>query len=153
MKGTAAAAVLGACLVFCLAFAGCDACGNVHQSVFIPSPDPSLQALVDGCRAGVPPAGTVCSPPHADASPIIVDRKPVASCACLPLCLRVLELIDQFAGRETLMDCQVVYLQGDGGAGAVVDAGAPDAGADGATGGPVQGTVRVDVTYELSRCE
>jgi len=107
-----------------VALAGCDECGKVHQSVFIASPDPSLQALVDSCRAGGLPAAVPCSR-------VTPGLKPAADCACLPLCRRVLELVDQFSGSETLMDCQMGQLPGDGGG----------------------GTVQVDVTYRPSTCE
>jgi len=109
-----------------VALAACDECSKVHQSVFIDAPDPSLQALVDSCRAGGLPHAVPCSS-------VMLSSKPTTkSCACLPLCQRVLELVDQFSGSETLMDCQFGQLPGDGGAGA---------------------TVQVDITYRPSTCD
>jgi hypothetical protein len=108
-----------------VALAGCDECGKVHQSVFIDAPDPAVQALVDSCRAGRLLNAVPCSP----TTPSFMPAKP---CACLPLCQRVLELIDQFPGSETLTDCELMQLQVDGGA-------AP--------------SVRVDVTYRPSTCD
>lgn len=127
-----AGAIAGA--LACAILAGCD-CGKIAQSVYIASPDSTLQPLLDACRAGVPSAGESCEP-------LLGNERPAIPCGCRPLCRRVLELVDQFSGGEVLLDCRL-YVSVDGGAPAG-DAGAVATRAD---------TVRVAVTYRPSTCE
>jgi hypothetical protein len=110
-----AAAALGLALGFVAAFgltlAGC-ACSKIRQSVFIPDADPDTQVLIETCRAHLPTPGETCELPEGKTY-LPVD------CGCLPLCRRVLELIDQFSGTERLEECHVGFAL-DGGTGATV---------------------------------
>lgn len=77
--------------------AGCAQCPKIEQEVTIPSPDDTLVPLVDACRSHQPASGETCdSRPHPD-----------IECGCLPLCSRVLEIIDQFPGPESISECRL----------------------------------------------
>jgi len=66
-------------LALAVALAGCgDRCARIHQVFVLESPDTALQALVDDC---------------------------VANGACLPLCIRVLEISGQFPGMPSIEIC------------------------------------------------
>lgn len=81
--------------------AGCG-CPKIHQEVFVSDPDPELQALVDACNAHVPIQNDPCL-----ALSATTTTPPPIACGCLPLCKRVLEIIDQFSGSEELQSCDV----------------------------------------------
>ena len=123
---------------------GCD-CPQIRQQVFIATPDATLAPLVEACRMGVAPAGQSCPAPR-------LETQMSVSCPCLPLCRRVMELIDQFSGGETLISCDLHVRSGSGtgtggaggGAGAVTDTRPLTARPD---------TVAVTVTYRPSTCE
>jgi len=85
-------------------------CPKIHQTVVITSVDSELQTLIDPCTARRPAAGEMCAPTTSD---------PSIDCGCRALCDRVLELIDQFPGPESIEECH--YYTGrsdDAGAGA-----------------------------------
>ena len=85
---SAAAAWLAIALVF--GAGACDGpCAQITQTAYVAAPDESLQLLMEGC---VTRRDRECS-------------KGEATCPCMPLCLRVLELIDGFKGNETLERC------------------------------------------------
>jgi hypothetical protein len=130
---------------------GCE-CPQIQQDVYVATPDATLAPLVEACRSGVPAAGQSC--------PSSTKVKTAVSCACLPLCRRVMELIDQFSGDETLISCVLLRsAPGAGGAGGV--GGAAGGGGRGGTGAATDtrslptrpGTVEVAVTYRPSTCE
>jgi len=115
MKAIAAAVLL---------LASCDLpCPNINQWVTIASADVSLLPLFEACRAGQQQQQSVitCAPKS-----ISTGQPP---CACLPLCQRVMQIIDQFQGPEQLEMCSVYSL--------------PDGGAEGGI---------VEVTYRPSTC-
>jgi hypothetical protein len=134
MRGAGRRAQLGAAafavvVAMAVAVAGCEGrCGKIDQSVVIASPDSELQALIDPCVARTPAPGETCPPSGSTAYPAI-------QCGCLPLCRRVLEIIDQFPGPESIEDCHYSQAQ-------------PSA-ADAGAGLPVS-TVRI--TYRPSSC-
>jgi hypothetical protein len=103
--GLALAAALG------LTLAGCE-CSRIRQSVFIPDPDPDTLALFEACDVGLPTPADPCANPDGKVYPPI-------DCGCLPLCRRVLGLIDQFSGTEKLEECHVLFTT-DAGIGATV---------------------------------
>jgi len=77
--------------------AGCAQCPKIEQLISIPAPDDTLVPLVDACRAHQPAPGETCdSRPHPD-----------IECGCLPLCVRVLEIADQFPS-ESIIECHLV---------------------------------------------
>lgn len=125
---------------------GCE-CPRIQQDVYIATPDAMLAPLIEACRSGIPPGGQTCassSLPHTN-----------ISCPCLPLCRRVMELIDQFSGDETLLSCQLLRNgsgQGSGGAGGSGSGGAGGA-ADTRPLSTRPDTVEVAVTYRPSTCE
>ena len=121
-------------LLACTALAGCD-CSKIRQGVYIAAPDSMLQPLVEACLTGAPLPGETCEP-------LLGSGPPAVPCGCRPLCRRVLELIDQFSGGETLLGCQL-YTVVDGGV-RLGDAGSVATRRD---------TVRVDVTYRPSTCD
>jgi hypothetical protein len=92
-------ALAGVALAFALA--GCHPCGRISQLVSLDTPDAELQTLVDSCVAGMPAAGEQCADPAKQPYPPI-------GCGCRPLCERVLAIIDQFAGSETLIECHLL---------------------------------------------
>ena len=96
--------------------------------VVITPPDSELQALIDPCAAHRPAAGETCAPSTLTAYPPI-------DCGCLPLCQRVLEILDQFPGPETIEACH--YVPG------------PATDADGRAAAP---PAEVFVTYRPSSC-
>jgi len=136
-----AGAAVGAAFILAAggALTGC-ACGKIRQTVYVATPDPALQVLVDACRTNVPPPGTTCSPPIGQSSQSV-------SCACKPLCHRVLELIDQFSGGETLLECRLQFQTladagpGDGAGGTGTSPDAADAGDTDGGGGVDAGVV------------
>jgi hypothetical protein len=105
-----AAAALAAVVAAILAPAGC-ACSKVRQVVSIASPDAELQVLIASCSAHLPAPGERCSAASAQAASI--------DCGCQPLCLRVLEIIDQFPGPESIEECHLSVPQ-EGGARVIV---------------------------------
>ena len=105
-----------------LLFASCVPCPKINQRVTVSSADEALLALFDACLASQPASANAlgCRPPS-------VSQQP---CPCLPLCQRVLQIIDQFQGPEDLETCIVSPL------------------ADAGIGGGI-----VDVTYRPSTCQ
>lgn len=84
---------------------GCGSdCPLINQSFVVVAPDSGLQTLVDQCVAGQPAAGESCTPPRAGYSPVV-------GCGCLPLCHRLLEIGDQFAGTEAITQCRTFPAQ------------------------------------------
>ncbi len=105
-----------------LLLAACVPCPKINQRVTVSSADETLLPLFDACRAGRPASANAIS-----CRPTAVTQQP---CPCLPLCQRVLQIIDQFQGPETLEACTVFPL------------------ADAGIGGGI-----VDVTYRPSTCQ
>jgi hypothetical protein len=77
-------------------------CAQVRQEIVIADPDPDLAAQASAC--------------HAEADAGVTQRRdsgmdgragPNTSSACFALCSRVLTIIDQFAGEQTLLECLV----------------------------------------------
>jgi hypothetical protein len=106
-----AASRLASCVVF-VAFLGCTPCPKISQHVTVLSADPELLPLFEACRSNRPPTGESC--------PVRLRDAAAADCACLPLCRRVLEIIDQFQGPESIEDCYVFPLQDGGAEGGIV---------------------------------
>jgi hypothetical protein len=80
-------------------FAGCKECLKIRQLVTLPAQDDQLQPLVDSCTAHVPDGASGCAATMSTATTETV------SCGCLALCRRMLEVIDQFPGDESLIAC------------------------------------------------
>jgi hypothetical protein len=94
-----AAVALGALMLF----TGCRECALIDQVVALPPEDDQLQPLIDACTMHVPDGAPGCAvaPTSPGASSAAVD------CGCVALCRRVLELIDQFPGSESLVSCHL----------------------------------------------
>ena len=119
-----AVAVVALAAAVSLALSGCE-CSKVRQEVLIASPDAELQTLIVACSTHMPAPGERCDSLFGDAS-VFGDASMPVDCACLPLCRRVLQIIDQFPGAEKIFDCQVIF--------------------------PQEGGARVTVTYRPSTC-
>ena len=105
MKAIAAAVLL---------LASCDLpCPKINQWVTIASPDETLLPLFEACRASQQQPSIITCVPMS----MSMSNTGQPPCACLPLCLRVLQIIDQFQGAEQLEMCSVHPLP-DGGVGA-----------------------------------
>ena len=79
---------------------GCSGpCPKIDQLVVLPANDSSdeIKTLIDACQARQPGPGETCPPADQIDPPI--------ACGCKGLCQRVLEIIDQFAGPESLEHC------------------------------------------------
>ena len=99
-------------LLSCLVASGCLPCPRIEQQVTILSADQTLLPLLEACRSN--PRGFPCIPTSDD------DRPAPVACACMPLCRRVLEIVDQFQGPETIEDCHLYPLPDAGMEGAIV---------------------------------
>ncbi|MES1165737.1 MAG: hypothetical protein ABUR63_08270 [Verrucomicrobiota bacterium] len=88
-----------------LAFAGglaCDDCHRFRQTVTIDPPTAEISALASACVDKTQlPGGATCPGAARPSGPTAVD------CFCRPLCDRVMEIIDQFSGSESLLECNV----------------------------------------------
>lgn len=78
-----------------------DECSLIQQTIVVPEPDPDLAALARACEVGKINSQAPC------ASVANVPSSDQISCACRPLCERVLGLIDGFPGPELLKSCQL----------------------------------------------
>jgi hypothetical protein len=96
--------------------AGCEECPKIRQLVTLPAQDDQLQPLVDSCTMHVPDGANGCT---AKTSTLTSTTEDVA-CGCLALCRRVLEVIDQFPGDESLIGC-ALRPSPDAGWGVAVD--------------------------------
>lgn len=125
-----------AAVLVCAAFIGCD-CPQIRQQVYVAGPDSSLQPLIDACRTAAPSTDPRCQSAFGNSQATI-------PCACRPLCFRVLEIIDQFSGGETLLECDLHSVR---------DAGSGDGGGDGGSTSTPAEPVRITVTYRPSTCD
>ena len=89
--------VLGLCAALAIgaAAAGCE-CKRIQQQLFVDMADPALQPLLDACKAHQAAPGEACPP---------ATSYPDIDCGCLPLCLRLLEIADQFDGMDSIEEC------------------------------------------------
>jgi hypothetical protein len=93
---------LGVALALALvAAAGCDVCGLIQQDVVVPADDPELGSLVDACRNATP----ITDPACAEAERLMPAND---TCACLPLCRRVFEIVNPDPHRPALTKCGLV---------------------------------------------
>jgi len=97
-------------------------CPRIDQWVTVASPDETLVPLFEACLANQSSSVISCG-----SKSISTGQPP---CPCLPLCQRVLQIIDQFQGPEQLEMCTVFPL--------------PDGGAESGI---------VEVTYRPSTCQ
>lgn len=82
-----------ACSLLLLMPVGCgEPCPPISQTVYVNAPDDALLRLMADCKRD-------------NSSMSCTQDEP--SCLCRPLCLRLLELIDGFAGNEELQSCYV----------------------------------------------
>lgn len=125
MRVTAAAVAIAFGALMGLGPGGCvDDCPLVRQQVFVVNAEPDLQGLIDECRATRLGSHETCQG-QTSSSQIV--------CGCLPLCRRLLEIIDQFPGEEAISGCELSLVP-------TVDAGAQSRAAE------------VVVTYRPSSC-
>ena len=96
-------------------FAGCRECSLIDQVVTLPAQDDDLQPLVDACATHVPDGASGCAPMSSATS-----STDTVECGCLALCRRLLTVIDQFQGSESLIRCRLLPSP-DAGWGAAVD--------------------------------
>ena len=96
--------------------AGCKECLKIRQLVTLPAQDDQLQPLVDACIAHVSGGASDCTAPTSTST----SSTETVSCGCLALCRRVLEVIDQFPGDESLIAC-VLRPSPDAGWGVALD--------------------------------
>lgn len=121
----AAAVAFGSLVGLGLGLGGCvDDCPLIRQHVFVVDTEPELQGSIDQCRASRLGGDQAC----AGTAP-----SSVIACDCLQLCRRLLGIIDQFPGDETLTGCDFSLV-------ATVDAGSQSRAAE------------VVVTYRPSSC-
>jgi hypothetical protein len=84
---------------------GCgEECGTINQTVDVAEPDAELLSLVTDCKEGRVSTQSKCN-----GSTTVSLGESTVACACLPLCERVLALIDGFPGPESLMSCELLH--------------------------------------------
>lgn len=96
------ALIFFSCIGVCTVTSCEDECGTIKQTVEVAAPDAELLALITDCKEGRVSPQSQCSG-SANAS---LGSSAIA-CACLPLCERMLALVDGFPGPESLKACTV----------------------------------------------
>lgn len=92
---------LAALALLAVLAAGCTVCGLIDQEVVVAADDPELGPLISDCMNGVPPpADFPCA-----AAPKLAASPPGSACACLPLCERVLAIVNPDPNRPALQRC------------------------------------------------
>jgi len=97
-----------------------DECGTIRQTVEVAEPDEELTALLTDCKEGRVSTQSQCT-----ATQSVSFGEARVACACLPLCERMLALVDGFPGPETVKSCTLATTVTSHNSFGIADAGLP----------------------------